>query len=138
MASGTADLQRDLGGAIMQSILGALLTAGYASAFTKLIASSPNQAQVSQSVQNQLTKSFSSAANLAQQYPQYSKQIVSAAKTSFLDGADWAYTAGIIAVLLGAALVFFMYPKLEGERELLAQYHDTDVAAAAAERSASP
>ena len=33
MASGTADLQRDLGGAIMQSILGALLTAGYASAF---------------------------------------------------------------------------------------------------------
>ena len=32
MASGTADLQRDLGGAIMQSILGALLTAGYAAA----------------------------------------------------------------------------------------------------------
>jgi hypothetical protein len=30
MASGTADLQRDLGGAIMQSIFGALLTAGYA------------------------------------------------------------------------------------------------------------
>ncbi len=36
MASGTADLQRDLGGAIMQSIFGALLTAGYATAFTKL------------------------------------------------------------------------------------------------------
>ena len=32
MASGTADLQRDLGGAIMNSIFGALLTAGYASA----------------------------------------------------------------------------------------------------------
>ena len=32
MASGTADLQRDLGGAIMQSAFGALLTAGYASA----------------------------------------------------------------------------------------------------------
>ena len=30
MASGTADLQRDLGGAVMQSIFGALLTAGYA------------------------------------------------------------------------------------------------------------
>ena len=28
MASGTADLQRDLGGAVMQSIFGALLTAG--------------------------------------------------------------------------------------------------------------
>src|SRR5882757_5975168 len=33
MASGTADLQRDLGGAIMQSIFGALLTAGYAKSF---------------------------------------------------------------------------------------------------------
>src|SRR3954454_4650647 len=33
MASGTADLQRDLGGAIMQSVFGALLAAGYASAF---------------------------------------------------------------------------------------------------------
>ena len=41
MASGTADLQRDLGGAIMQSILGALLAAGYATAFTAAIGSSP-------------------------------------------------------------------------------------------------
>ena len=38
MASGTADLQRDLGGAIMQSILGALLTAGYAAAVNAAIA----------------------------------------------------------------------------------------------------
>ena len=42
MASGTADLQRDLGGAIMQSIFGALLTAGYASAVSELIADSPD------------------------------------------------------------------------------------------------
>ena len=42
MASGTADLQRDLGGAIMQSILGALLTAGYAAAAGAAIAAAPN------------------------------------------------------------------------------------------------
>ena len=47
MASGTADLQRDLGGAIMQSILGALLIAGYASAFSSAIASSPDSDKVS-------------------------------------------------------------------------------------------
>ena len=41
MASGTADLQRDLGGAIMQSILGAVLTAGYAAAIGAAIAASP-------------------------------------------------------------------------------------------------
>src|SRR5215831_6633537 len=90
MASGTADLQRDLGGAIMQSILGALLTAGYATAFTKLISQSSNGSQVSKSVQTQLTKSFASAADIAQQYPQYSSQITAGAKESFLAGADWA------------------------------------------------
>ena len=41
MASGTADLQRDLGGAVMQSIFGALLTAGYAAAAAGLLAGAP-------------------------------------------------------------------------------------------------
>ena len=82
MASGTADLQRDLGGAVMQAILGALLTAGYAATFAKLAAgSSP---PVSDDTLSQLQKSFASAADLAQQYPQYSTQIVDAAKESFL------------------------------------------------------
>ncbi len=40
MASGTADLQRDLGGAIMQSIFGALLTAGYAASVSAQISAS--------------------------------------------------------------------------------------------------
>ena len=126
MASATADLQRDLGGAIMQSILGALLAAGYATAFTKQITASANADQVSSSVEAQLTKSFSSAANTATQYPQYAKQITNAAKTSFVDGANWAYGAGIVAILLGAALVFFMFPKHDGEVELLAEYHAED------------
>ena len=86
---------------------------------------------MSTSVEGQLTKSFASAANTAQQYPQYAKQITTAAKTSFVDGANWAYTAGIIAILLGAALVFFVFPKHDGEVELLAEYHAEDTAAAA-------
>ena len=104
MASGTADLQRDLGGAIMQSIFGALLTAGYASAVSATIAASPDADQVTTSVQSQLTKSFSSAAAIAERYPQYSTQIIQGAKSSFLAGADWAYTAGIIAIVVGAAI----------------------------------
>ena len=131
MASGTADLQRDLGGAIMQSILGALLTAGYATAFAKAIAASPNAASVSTQVQNQLQKSFASASATAQQYPKYSSQILSAAKSSFVDGADWAYLAGIIAVLLGAVIVFFLFPLKEAEEELLASYREEDEADAA-------
>jgi DHA2 family multidrug resistance protein-like MFS transporter len=135
MASATADLQRDLGGAIMQSVLGALLAAGYATAFAKQIAGSPNADQVSSNVEAQLTKSFSSAANTASQYPQYAKQITNAAKTSFVDGANWAYTAGIVAILVGAALVFFLFPAHDREIELLAGYHAEDDAAAAIDPS---
>jgi EmrB/QacA subfamily drug resistance transporter len=130
MASGTADLQRDLGGAIMQSIFGALLTAGYAKAFSNLIASTPQASQVSTEVEGQLTKSFASAATTAEQFPQYSSQIVKAAQESFVQGQDWAYVAGILAVLVGAALVFFVFPKHDREQALLLEYHAEDEAAA--------
>ena len=125
MASGTADLQRDLGGAIMQSIFGALLTAGYASAAGAAIAASGSH--VSDNVQSELTKSFASAADTAKRYPpNIQDQIVAAAKASFLHGDQWAYLAGIIAVLLGAALVWFMFPKREAEQQLLASYASSE------------
>jgi EmrB/QacA subfamily drug resistance transporter len=126
MASGTADLQRDLGGAIMQSILGALLTAGYASAVAAAIAAAPNKDKITDNVESQLTKSFTGAEEIAEQYPQYATQITAGAKESFLDGADWAYTAGIVAILVGAALVFFLFPKHDEEERLLAAYHAED------------
>ncbi|HEV7562157.1 MAG TPA: MFS transporter [Solirubrobacterales bacterium] len=129
MASGTADLQRDLGGAIMQSIFGALLTAGYAASFSAQIASSPEAEKVSERVQNELTKSFASAANTAEQYPQYAQPIVAAARKSFLDGGDWTYAAGMIAIALGIAVVFFLFPKREREMGLLEDYRGEDAAA---------
>jgi MFS transporter, DHA2 family, multidrug resistance protein len=129
MASGTADLQRDLGGAIMQSIFGALLTAGYAASFSAQIAASPQASSVSERVQNELTKSFSSAANTAEQYPQYARQIAAAARTSFLDGGDWTYAAGMIAIAFGIAVVFFVFPKRDEERRLLESYHAEDAPA---------
>ncbi len=124
MASGTADLQRDLGGAIMQSIFGALLTAGYATAAGAEISASGTN--VTQSVQNQLTKSFDGAESIAQQYPQHAAQITAGAKTAFLHGDQWAYLAGILAVLLGAVVVSFWFPKMEREKTLLAEYHAAD------------
>ena len=60
MASGTADLQRDLGGAIMQSIFGALLAAGYAASVVTQIP--PRQRATSRQRRVELTKSFASAA----------------------------------------------------------------------------
>jgi len=128
MASATADLQRDLGGAIMQSILGALLTAGYAAAATAAVASAPHS--VSTSVESELTKSFSSPAAVAEQHPRYAESIVEGARGAFLHGDTWAYLAGIVAVLLGAALVFFKFPRRDQEKRLLASYHAQDSAAA--------
>ena len=131
MASGTADLQRDLGGAIMQSIFGALLAAGYAASFTSAIAASPDAQKVSHGVEAQLTKSFAGAEAIAQQYPKYADQITSAAKMSFLSGDQWAYIAGIVAVGLGAALVFFAFPRKDEERRLLAEYQREDASSGA-------
>ena len=138
MASGTADLQRDLGGAIMQSIFGALLTAGYAAAAAAALAGAPPNPDLTTSVQNQLTMSYAGAADIAAQYPEYSTQIIQAAKEAFLAGDQWAYLAGIIAVLLGAALVFLKFPRLDEEHRLLAMYHEQDTAAAPTPASPSP
>jgi hypothetical protein len=126
MASGTADLQRDLGGAIMQSIFGALLTAGYAAAVATAIASSSNRARVTTAVEGELEKSFSSAANTASRYPAYAKAITAGARESFVKGDQWAYTAGIVAIALGALIVFFLFPKKDREEHLLAEYHSLD------------
>ncbi|MBN8866959.1 MAG: MFS transporter [Solirubrobacterales bacterium] len=131
MASGTADLQRDLGGALMQSILGSVLTSAYASSFASQIAGNPQASQkVSDSVQTQLERSFGSAAQVAEQHPQYAPQIIHAAQTAFLHGDDVAYAVGIVAVALGAVLVFFAYPKKQREEDLLARFHAEDAAPA--------
>jgi DHA2 family multidrug resistance protein-like MFS transporter len=133
MASGTADLQRDLGGAIMQSILGTLLAAGYASAFESQIQdnlSATQQQAISGEVESTLTKSFAAAEavveQLPSQYQQYGPQITEAAKISFVDGQDWAYLAGVIAIALGFVLVFLMFPKHDHERRLMARYRQED------------
>jgi MFS transporter, DHA2 family, multidrug resistance protein len=126
MASGTADLQRDLGGAIMQSILGALLTAGYAAAVASSIAAAPNGDQISDKTEAQLQQSFAGAESIAELEPQYAPQILAGAKSAFVDGSNWAYLAGIVAIVLGAALVFFLYPKKDDEQKLLEQYFEED------------
>ncbi|MGB1526534.1 MAG: MFS transporter, partial [Miltoncostaeaceae bacterium] len=132
MASGTSDLQRDLGGSVMQALLGTLLTIGYASAFTSQIDASPAAGQVSQSTENALLQSYSSAATLAERYPEYQQQILDAARTSFIDGANWAYAAGAIAVVLGAILVALRYPGHAGELATVADYQRQDEPAATA------
>ena len=96
---------------------------------TTALSATGDASQVPATVTNSLTMSYAGAQAVAAQYPQYAAQITTAAKTAFLAGDQYAYIAGVIAVLIGAALVFFIFPKLDKEREMLTAYHQTDMAA---------
>ena len=126
MASGTSDLQRDLGGSIMQALLGSLLTAGYAAAMAREIGSSSEAASVTAETEATLQKSFTSAQALGEQYPQYASQIAQAARESFLVGANWAYGAAIVAGIGAIVLVWFAYPSKARESQMLAEYAEQD------------
>ena len=124
MASGTADLQRDLGGSIMQSILGAILTAGYAAGVAQRISASGRT--LDHQVSGELERSFSSAAAVAQSEPAYATPIVAGARASFLSGANWAYAVGAVAIVAGAVLVAGCFPGHRDELDLLAGYRRAD------------
>ncbi len=128
MASGTADLQRDLGGALMTSLFGTLLTAGYAASMGTAIAASGQD--ITATTQSELQLSYASAEDLAAQYPQYSAQITAAARSSFLEGDQLAYLAGLGAVLIGVGLTFFLFPKKDDEQRLRAEFLAEDQASA--------
>jgi hypothetical protein len=101
------------------------------------VAGDPNAQNISNDVESELTKSFSSAEATAERYPQYASEIIAAAKTSFLRGDRWAYLAGIMAILIGGAIVFFLFPRKDEEEALLAQYDAEDMKAFAAMQQAA-
>ena len=130
MASGTTDLQRDLGGAILQALLGSLLTAGYAVTMARAVGASSEAQQVTDQSQAILQRSYSSAESLSEQFPQYADQIMEAAREAFLGGANWAYAAAIVVSLAGAVLVWTRFPDKADESALLAEYAKQDEAIA--------
>ena len=94
-------------------------------------APSSSQAMIDEQMQATLESSYSSAAEVAKRYPQYSDVIISEAKTAFLKGQAWAFGAASIAVVLAAVVVFFCFPKREQEIADLARYAAEDGSPAA-------
>ena len=130
MASGTADLQRDLGGALFQSLFGALLAAGYAAAVSAaIVASGADRARSQQPSRTSSRCRMRVHRRSPREYPQYATQITATAKEAFLSGSQAAYVAGIIAVLGGMALVYLVFPKRDEERRILSEYHESDAQA---------
>lgn len=126
MASATSDLQGDLGGSVMQALLGALLATGFSQKFSDLIAASPDGASVSDDVSLALRSSFASARHVAEQSPQYHDEILEAARQSLVAGAHGSYLVGAIAIVVGAAIVRFAIPPHDEETELLDRYQDSN------------
>ncbi|WP_460774054.1 MFS transporter [Microbacterium sp. GXF7504] len=126
MASATSDLQRDLGGSVMQALLGAILTAGFAGAFARQIEATGHAADISADVVQALQASFASALHVADEYPEYRDAIITGARESLVAGAFGAYVVGAVAILVGAGLVAVLVPARARERELVEGYHAAD------------
>lgn len=139
MASGTTDLQRDLGGSIMQALLGALLTAGYTASVAAQLGSQPDAAEITAATRAALLQSYSSAAALARSDPGAGAAIVAGARSAFLQGSDWAFVVALVAGVIGTLLVVIGLPGKVAEGELVAGYAraDGDPGVAAPDSSAS-
>lgn len=124
MGSAFLDLTRDLGGAILQAIMGGILAAAYATRVAADLAGlTPAQAeQVSSQAAQQMTASFEGAAEVAKSFPAAAAgQIVASASTAFTDGKTAAIGVALLLTLMGLALVLFVYPRRDREEAYYAR-----------------
>lgn len=125
MGSATNDLQRDLGGAIMQSIMGTLLVVRYAEDFRAAFAKAPasDQQELGDKAITEILSSFSGAEAVAKTLPQAdSTQLISAAQNAYLAGSNWAFVFAFAAVVIGMILVVVKFPNKSEELALIASY----------------
>jgi len=141
MGSAVTDLQRDLGGAVMQSILGALLSIRYSHFFVDAFADLPadEAAKLSDETAATIKSSFGGAVNVAKLHPGAdADKLVQAAKQAFTEGSRLAIAAGVAAILVGLVVVVVFFPGRQREDELERGYAREDEAAAAAEAARHP
>ena len=108
----------------MQSLLGTILTAGYAVSIANQAAAAKQP--VPTNVVAEIQRSFTGAEIIAKQYPTHANQIIEAAKSSFMDGSPWAYAAGLIAIVVGAIVVAIFFPGKTAEQSQFKQYQSED------------
>lgn len=128
MGSATNDLQRDLGGAIMQAIMGSLLVAQYASKFGAAFAAAPasDRAQLTNQAVTQMSSSFAGAEAVAKSLPQADRAtLIQAAQEAFTAGSNAAFAFALVAVLVGLVVVLIAYPRKEAELALEKKYGTT-------------
>lgn len=128
MGSGFLDLTRDLGGAILQAIMGAALAVAYARSITSGLSQLPsNEAnEISAAASEAMTSSFTSAAQVATQYPANTQaQIVDGARLAFDAGKSSALAIALVLTLAGLALVIFVFPRKHKEDDYYSSLLET-------------
>ena len=135
MGSAFLDLTRDLGGAIVQAFMGAVLAGAYAVRISKDLSALPasEASKVSQATAEQLTSSFEGAQSVASQYSGSTAQtILDSAAVAFTEGKSGAMGIALILTLLGLLLVLFVYPRREAEEAYYEKVQAESAAAPAA------
>ncbi|MFM9125943.1 MAG: MFS transporter [Actinomycetota bacterium] len=124
MGSGMTDLQRDLGAAIMQSLVGAVLTVQYAASVDRQLAAAPAAVrdQVTEQTAAVLRQSFGGAQILAEQYPTYADAILRGASEAFGAGSAWGVAVAAALVAVGLVVALVRFPHRARELELEADY----------------
>ena len=123
MGSAATDLTKDMGGAIFQALLGALLTFAYADYFTKAYDNlPPDQAQeVSQRTVIELGSSYAGAQRVAENAPTGdASKIIAAANHAFTDGKTAAIMVALASTVVGAVVVWLFYPSRQREAAIFA------------------
>ena len=124
MGSAMTDLQRDLGAAIMQSILAIFLTRQYTASIDSQLADLPTseRSTITSQTEGILRNSFGGAEALAQQFPQHSEAIMQGARDAFIDGSAATVIAALITVAIGLLVALIGFPRKQQELELEAEY----------------
>jgi MFS transporter, DHA2 family, multidrug resistance protein len=131
MGSATNDLQRDLGGAIMQSVMGSLLVVRYAASLRESLSSIPEdqRQQVTDQSVTLMTSSFAGAEQVAQGLPsQAASTLMQWAADAFARGSGLAFAAALVAVAVGMVLVAFGFPRKDAEVAVEEAYAASDPA----------
>lgn len=118
MGSAFADLMRDFGGAVMQSLMGTVLAVTYSSYLYKVYDALPEakRSALSEATAQKIVSSYQAASDVAKQFPQVdATKIIDAASAAFTDGKGAAFGLGTVMTLLALALVLIKYPGQQKE-----------------------
>ena len=124
MSSGSADLTKDLGGAVFQALLGTLLAVAYSSYFAKAFTTVPpaEAQQLGTRAAQEIASSYEGAEAVAASLPGAdASQIIAAAQQAFTDGKTAALAVALACVAIALVLVRWKYPRHDEELTLFGQ-----------------